>query len=152
MSIVFEPRRSISGVCAGAWSVRYKPIDAWTVSGRPLGFRCICTTRSVPGSIGHGYASRTGALPGRPTEKMSVRKTRAWHVHPAEARRGIFRVEPADLAGVVEQHARVMQHARIARAELERTHVAPLGQRYRQDEVAKDVGTVGGHLERSAAW
>jgi hypothetical protein len=117
MSIVFDPRRSISGVRCGASSV--VQADRGTNHLRTTGGLQVHLDDEVSsGSIGHGYASRAGALPGAQPRKCPS-GNRAWHVHARKARYCSLAARRRTSACVVEKNARMVKNAGIAGTELE---------------------------------
>ena len=145
MSIVSLPRRRPTGVRAGGMSVKNKPTLTCTGSGLPVGCRCSCTTRSLPGleAPRHAIGRRARLLPGRPAEQVARRIRGVLH-HPADVPGfGIGRVQPARRARAVDAEVGVMHAAAVARPELDRPHVARGGRRDRQNEGAKEIWAVG---------
>ena len=66
MSIAFDSSLITSGSRVGGVSEKNRPTVGWTISGAPVGSRCSCMTRSLPGSSVHARSagSMNGTLPG----------------------------------------------------------------------------------------
>jgi hypothetical protein len=100
---------------------------------------------------GHVRWLGDGGRAGLPEEEVAVGLEALGfqlHVHAAEPGARVARVQPPRGPGAVEQDVRVVHDGLVARAQLERPHVARRRHRDGDHEVAEHVRAFGGHRER----
>ena len=114
-------------MAVGGLSVKYNPMLACTVSTFPVGFRCMFSTRSLPGSSRQGCFGQQRRGIGLPEKKMAVRikvfSCIEGDFHSRHALLPILGMGPAQRRGPIDKHISVVNHSRRSRTDFHRPNI-----------------------------
>ncbi len=145
------------GKRVGGREAKYSPISACTGSSFPVGCRCRFSTRSVSGIEPPAHILRLQA------QKVPGFQKRKWESgSKVFGGASVITSMPGNRAGrphhrgaqgtrSIQNHVRVMHHARIVEVQLHPAHILRLIQAARDDEIAKDIGSGWRASETAAA-
>ena len=131
---------------------KYRPITVFSLCGTPLGWKWVCIRKSEP--LGSGIATpcgrKAGVVPGThppspPLSALSGSPTVKMEPKPGNPGWPSTAILLARAAGGVGEEQRVMDHASRGGLQLDGADPFVGGEVGGDDEVAVDVGAVGGH-------